>query len=155
MAISEYHRGSFSISTDKSRLDVELVHQFLSCSSYWAQGRPLDLVEKSVEHSLCFGVYDGDQQVGFARVVTDYATFAWLCDVFILESHRDRGLGKWLIECVVTCPDLQGLKRFLLATRDAHELYRRYGGFESLGMPQKFMMLTIPSRSVTDPPASE
>ena len=97
--------------------------------SYWAQGRSFEAVQKSVEHSLCFGVYAGRQQVGFARVVTDYATFAWLCDVFILESHRGKGLGKRLIECVVAHPELQSV-RFMLATRDAHELYRRYGGLE-------------------------
>ena len=154
MTISEYHRDGFSISTDKSKLDVDLVHQFLSCSSYWAQGRPLGVVEKSIEHSLCFGVYDGDQQVGFARVVTDYATFAWLCDVFILESHRGRGLGKWLIECIVACPDLQGPKKFLLATRDAHDLYRGYGGFESLEQPEKWMARTA-QKPATDPPAVE
>ncbi len=88
-------------------------------------------------------MYDGDRQVGFARVVTDYATFAWLCDVFILESHRGRGLGKWMIECIVACPDLQGLRSFLLATRDAHDLYRGYGGFENLEKPDKWMARTM------------
>jgi GNAT superfamily N-acetyltransferase len=134
-----YHRDGFSISTDRSRLNTDLIHEFLSESSYWAQGRPSDVTRKALEHSLCFGIYDGDQQLGFARVVTDYATFAWLCDVFILDSSRGRGLGKWLIECVVAHPDLRGLKNFLLATRDAHELYRRYGGFESLEKPGKWM----------------
>ena len=135
----EHHRDGNSISTDKSKLDVVQIHEYLSKRSYWAQGRPLDVVQTSIEHSLCFGVYDGDRQVGFARVVTDYVTFAWLCDVFILESHRGRGLGKWLIACVVAHPDLQGFKNFLLATGDAHELYRRYGGFESLEKPEKWM----------------
>jgi GNAT superfamily N-acetyltransferase len=154
MTIVDYRRERYSVSTDKSKLDLGLVHEFLSQSSYWAQGRPLDVVEKSIEHSLCFGVYDGGQQVGLARVVTDYATFAWLCDVFILESHRDRGLGKWLIECVVACPDLQGLKNFLLATRDAHELYRKYGGFEDLEKPEKWMARTK-QKPATDLPALE
>jgi GNAT superfamily N-acetyltransferase len=135
----EYCRDGFSISTDKSKLDVGVIHEYLSERSYWAQGRPLDVVQKAIEHSVCFGVYDGDRQVGFARVVTDYATFAWLCDVFILESHRGRGLGKWLIACVVDHPDLRGFKNFLLATSDAHELYRRYGGFDSLEKPEKWM----------------
>jgi GNAT superfamily N-acetyltransferase len=135
----EYYRDGFSISTDKSKLDVGVIHEYLSERSYWAQGRPLDVVQKAIEHSVCFGVYDDDQQVGFARVVTDYATFAWLCDVFILESHRGRGLGKWLIACVVAHPDLRGFKNFLLATSDAHELYRRYGGFDSLEKPEKWM----------------
>lgn len=142
MTAIEHRRDSFSISTDKSKLDVGLVHGFLS-KSYWAQGRPLDVVQTSIEHSLCFGVYDGDQQVGFARVVTDYATFAWLCDVFILESHRGHGLGKWLVECIAAYPDLQGIKHFLLATRDAHGLYRQYGGFEDLPNPWKWMVRNI------------
>ena len=143
----EHHRGGFLISTDKSKLDAGLVHEYLSERSYWAQGRPLDVVETSIEHSVCFGVYDGDRQVGFARVVTDYVTFAWLCDVFILESHRGRGLGKWLIECVVAHPDLRGFKSFLLATSDAHELYRRYGGFDSLEKPEKWMRRSALSNS--------
>lgn len=151
MAVVEYRRDSFSISTDKSKLDVGLVYEFLE-SSYWAQGRPLDVVQTSIEHSLCFGVYDGDQQVGFARIVTDYTTFAWLCDVFILESHRGHGLGKWLIECVVTHPGLQGLKLFLLATRDAHELYRKYGGFENVHNPEKLMARFTPSPGVAPAP---
>ena len=143
----EHRRGGYSISTDKSKLDAGLVHEYLSERSYWAQGRPLDVVETSIEHSVCFGVYDGDRQVGFARVVTDYVTFAWLCDVFILESHRGRGLGKWLIECVVAHPDLRGFKSFLLATSDAHELYRRYGGFDSLEKPEKWMRRSALSNS--------
>ncbi len=98
------------------------------------------MVQRSIEHSLCFGVYHGTQQVGFARVVTDYATFAWLCDVFVLESHRGQGLGKWLIESVVAHPDLGGRVSLLLATRDAHELYRRYGGFEIVPVPEKWMI---------------
>jgi GNAT superfamily N-acetyltransferase len=141
----EHHRDGYSISTDKAKLDVGLVHEYLSERSYWAQGRPLDVVETSIEHSICFGVYDGDRQVGFARVVTDHATFAWLCDVFILESHRGCGLGKWLVECVVAHPDLREFRNFLLATRDAHELYRRYGGFESLEKPEKWMRRSAPS----------
>jgi GNAT superfamily N-acetyltransferase len=133
-----YHRDGFLVSTDRSRLDVGAIHGFLAGRSYWAQDRPLEVTERSIEHSLCFGVYEGGQQVGFARVVTDHATFAWLCDVFILESHRDRGLGKWLIECVVAHPDLQGML-FILATRDAHDLYRKYGGFEALRNAEKWM----------------
>jgi GNAT superfamily N-acetyltransferase len=140
MTVLKYRRDGFSISTDQSKMDVGVIHEFLSESSYWAQNRPLDVVQTSIQHSLCFGVYDGDQQVGFARVVTDYATFAWLCDLFILESHRGRGLGKWLVECIVSYPDLQSVRKFLLATRDAHELYRRYGGFESLKNPDWWMV---------------
>ena len=140
MTAAEEHRADYTISTDKARLDVALIHDYLSNSSYWAQGRPLEIVQTSIEHSLCFGVYAGAQQVGFARVVTDYATFAGLCDVFVLESHRGRGLGKRLVESVVAHPALHGLKIFILATRDAHELYCRYGGFETLPVPQKWMI---------------
>lgn len=148
--------GDYTISTNPGKLDVEFVHDFLDHRSYWAQGRPVATVEKSLTNSLCFGMYAGASQVGLARVVTDYATFAWVCDVFIAEAHRGRGLGKWLIECVVTHPDLRGLKQILLATRDAHELYRRYGGFDSLPAPEKWLtrrnkQLTAPSAST--PPA--
>jgi GNAT superfamily N-acetyltransferase len=131
-------RDTYTISTDRERLDVAMIHRWLNESSYWAQTRSLETVQKSIENSLCFGVYEGEQQVGFCRVVTDYATFGWLCDVFIIESHRGRGLSKWLIESVVTYPDLQ-LRRLLLATKDAHELYRRYGGFDTLKNPERWM----------------
>jgi GNAT superfamily N-acetyltransferase len=141
MSIATYKRDDYLISTDQTKLDLSLIHQFLSQRSYWAQGRSLAIVAKSVEHSLCFGVYDKDeQQVGFARVVTDYATFAWLCDVFILETHRGQNLGKWLIECLISHPDLQMPKLMLLATQDAHELYRRYGGFAELENVERWMV---------------
>ena len=139
MSVVEHQRGNYVISTDRSGLDVDLIHDFLSRSSYWAEGRSLDTVQKSLAHSLSFGMYRGAEQVGYARVVTDYATFAWLCDVFILESHRGQGLGKWLVESVAAHPELQGPGIFLLATRDAHELYRRYGGFEALEIPGRWM----------------
>jgi GNAT superfamily N-acetyltransferase len=137
---TEYQRGAYTISTDKARLDVDLIHDFLSHSSYWAQGRPLEVVQRSLARSLCFGVYDGAQQVGFARVVTDCATFAWLCDLFVVESQRGQGLGEWLVECIVAHPELRDLRIFLLATRDAHELYRRHGQFEALQQPDKWMV---------------
>jgi len=140
MSIIEYKCDGYLISTDKSKLDLFIIHQYLSKESYWAQGRSMDTVRKSIDHSLCFGVYADDRQVGFARVVTDCATFAWLADVFILESHRGLGLSKWLVECIVTYPDLQNLKNFLLATKDAHDLYRRYGGFEPLEKPERWMI---------------
>jgi GNAT superfamily N-acetyltransferase len=149
MSEIEYRRGDLLVSTDKTLLDVALIHDFLSRSSYWAQGRPLAIVQKSIQHSLCFGMYvaasqegGGPRQVGFARVVTDYATYAWLCDVFILESQRGHGLGKWLIECVVDHPDLCDLRRLYLATRDAHELYRKYGGFDNIQNPERLMVRT-------------
>jgi len=134
----ELTRDNYVISTDRDRLDVAMIHHWLSESSYWAKGRSLEKVQKSIENSLCFGVYDGDHQVGFCRVVTDYATFGWLCDVFILESHRGLGLSKWMIRTVVAYPDLQNI-RFLLATSDAHELYRRYGGFDNLKNIERWM----------------
>jgi len=138
MAITECQLGEYTISTDKARLNLSLIHDFLNRSSYWARDRSFARVQKSVEHSLCFGVYLGDTQVGFARVVTDYATFAWLCDVFVLEAYRGQGLGKKLVEYIATYPELQGML-FLLATRDAHGLYRTYGGFEKLETSERWM----------------
>jgi GNAT superfamily N-acetyltransferase len=120
----------------------------VGADSYWAAGRPLGVVRRAVESSLCFGLYAGGQQVGFARVVTDRATFAWLYDVFVLEGYRGRGLGKWLVECVVAHPALQGLRRLLLATRDAHGLYERYG-FRPLADPARFLEVFRPD---ADPP---
>ena len=143
MTTIEHQRDGYTISTDKTRLDIGLIHDFLSEDSYWAQDRPYDVVERSIDHSLCFGVYAGTEQVGFARVVTDYVTFAWLCDVFIVEPHRGQGLGKRLVETVVAHPDLDGIRLFSLATRDAHELYRRYAGFEPLEVPEKWMARRI------------
>lgn len=134
----EWHRDDYTISTDPARLDLEVVHDFLSHRSYWGQGRSLEVIERSIEHSVAFGVYKGEQQIGFCRVVTDYATFAWLADVFILEEHRGQGLSVWLVETVLAHPELQGLKRWTLATRDAHSLYARFG-FEPLPNPELWM----------------
>src|SRR6516162_3442312 len=120
-------QGEFLISTDPARLDAKLIHDFLSNCSYWAAGRPLDIVQRSLANSLCFGLYKQRQQIGFARVVTDRATFAWICDVFILETYRGQGLGRWLMDAVVAHPALRSVKRLLLATRDAHGLYSRQG----------------------------
>jgi GNAT superfamily N-acetyltransferase len=132
--------SSYTISTDKARLEIDVIQDFLNHSSYWAQDRPLATIEKSLQNSLCFGVYDGERQVGFARVVTDYATFAWLADVFVLETHRGQGIGKQLIEHIVAHPDLQNIRLFCLATRDAHGLYQAYGGFEVLDQPELWML---------------
>lgn len=140
-------RDGFTISTDKARLDVDLIHAFLSERAYWALGRSRARVEASIANSLCFGVYTAAQQVGFARVVTDGATFAWVCDVFILEAQRGHGLGKWLVETIIAHPDLQGLRRMLLATRDAHELYRRFGGFTPLRTPERWMERADPAQT--------
>lgn len=134
----EQHRDGFALSTDKTRLDVDAIHDFLAHSSYWAQGRPREVVVRTIESSMCFGIYDGTRQAAFARVVTDCATFAWVCDVFVVEEYRGRGLGKWLMESIVTHPDLRGLRRILLATRDAHGLYSQYG-FIPLDEPGRFM----------------
>ena len=136
----EYHRGKFAIQTERDKMDIDFIHDYLSRQSYWAQGRPRQVVDKSIHNSLCFGVFDGEQQVGFARLVTDYCTFAWLCDVFIAQSHQGQGLGKWLIESVVSHPDLEAVKYTMLATRDAHELYRKYGGFEAPRVFDKWMV---------------
>lgn len=136
-------RGDFLISTDRALLDRSLIHDFLANRSYWAAGRPRDVVERSLENSLCFGLYECGRQVGLARVVTDRSTFAWLCDVFVLEEYRGRGLAKWLIECVVAHPELRGLRRLLLGTRDAHGLYERYG-FAPLTDPTRFLEVFRP-----------
>ena len=136
--MQEKHKN-YTISTDKTKLNLEVIHDFLANSSYWAEGRSFDVVRASIENSLCFGIYKGTELAGFARVVTDYATLAWVCDLFILEEYRREGLGKWLIEYIVAYPELQGLKNMLLATKDAHEMYRKYGGFEKLSVPSKWM----------------
>ncbi|MBC3788020.1 GNAT family N-acetyltransferase [Spirosoma utsteinense] len=137
--------GDYTIDTDKTRLDVPLIQQFLSQESYWAQNVPLDVVERSIANSLCFGVYQGDNQVGFARVITDQATFAYLSDVFILPEHRGRGLSKQLIETISNWPSLQGLRRWVLATRDAHTLYEQFG-FTALDKPEIFMQRKLIER---------
>ena len=133
-----WRRGEFSISNDASRLDLDAIHDYLSHRSYWAAGRGPEVVRRSVENSLAFGLYHGARQVGFARVITDHATFAWLCDVFVAEAARGGGLGTWLVECVLEHPDLRGLKRILLATRDAHGLYAKLG-FRPLAAPDRWM----------------
>jgi GNAT superfamily N-acetyltransferase len=142
-------QGDFLISTDPSLLDVPLIHDFLANRSYWATGRPLEVVRRSIDNSLCFGLYERGRQVGFARVVTDRATFAWLCDVVVLEAYRGRGLAKWLIGCVMRHPALQGLRRVLLGTRDAHGLYERYG-FTPLAEPARFMEVLRSSAHTAD-----
>jgi GNAT superfamily N-acetyltransferase len=158
----EHKRGEFMISTDPARLDLDVIHEFLT-NCYWAKGIPRDVVARSIEHSLCFGIYDGSrqeaspsrierekdgatpakqgfQQVGFARVISDFATIAYLGDVFVLESHRGLGLGKWMMECIMQHPALQGLRRWMLLTRDAHGLYSQFG-FTPLKTPDRYMEL--------------
>jgi len=137
MMNEDWTRGEYSITTDKARLDVEAIHRFLD-GSYWAAGRSIETIRRSIENSMAFGVYLGDEQVGFARVITDYATFAWIADVFILEDHQGKGLGKWLMDVIITHPELQGFRRWVLATKDAHELYRKFG-FNELRLPERWM----------------
>jgi GNAT superfamily N-acetyltransferase len=128
----------YSISTDPARLDRELIHRFLSEDSYWAKGVTREVVDRSIENSMPFGVYLGDEQVAFARVITDRATFAWVADVFVVSGHRGNGLGKRLMEEVLAHPDLQVMRRWLLGTADAHDLYRRFG-FREIQAPGRFM----------------
>src|SRR5438045_2675304 len=135
-------KGDFEISTDPARIDVDLVHEFLT-SSYWAQGIPVETVQRSIENSISFGIYHGGQQVGFARIISDLATFAYLADVFVLPTHRGRGLSRWLMECIVGHPDLQGLRRWMLGTQDAHGLYAKYG-FTAVQSPEIWMEMHRP-----------
>ncbi len=133
----EYRKDGFVISTDRSRLDVDAIHGFLT-DCYWAKGIPRETVVRSLESSLCFGVYCEGKQAGFARVISDFATYAYLGDVFVLEPYRGRGLAKWLMECIVAHPALQGLRRWTLATRDAHGLYAQFG-FTPLELSDRWM----------------
>jgi GNAT superfamily N-acetyltransferase len=133
----EWKRDEYTISTNRERLDLNVIHGFLT-QSYWAAGVPVEIVKRSIENSLPFGLYDNDRQIGFARVITDYATFAYLADVFVLEDARGAGLGKWLVAAIISHPELQGLRRWMLATRDAHGLYRTVG-FENLKQPDRWM----------------
>ena len=134
----ETHRDNFTISTDLDRLDVDAITDMLS-RAYWAQGRTREMVARYLQHSLTFGLYDGPRQIGLARVVSDYTTFAWLCDVFIHKDYRGHGLGKWLMETVHSHPDLQDVRRWMLATRDAHGLYSQFG-WVPLDPPERWMM---------------
>jgi GNAT superfamily N-acetyltransferase len=138
----EWTRDKFTVTTDKTRLDRDVIERFLG-SSYWAENIPRATVDRSIDNSLCFGLLEEHRQIGFARVITDSATFAFLADVFVLAEHRGAGLGKWLIECVVSHPELQGLRRWVLGTRDAHGLYRQFG-FTLLKRPEIFMEIFKP-----------
>ena len=133
-----------TITTEKARLDVAMIHRYLSEESYWAKGIPRALVERSIANSFCFGAFDGEAQVGFARVVTDYATFGYLADVFVLPSHRGRGIASALMHAVREHPELQALRRWHLVTRDAHALYARFG-FAPLDAPERHMAIAVPN----------
>jgi len=138
----EWKNGVFTISTDKSLLQVDRIHQFLSQEAYWCLEIPLSTVKQAILGSLCFGLYDESKnekpQIGYARIVSDRATFAWLCDVYIEKSYRGQGLSKWLMECLMNHPDLKGLRRICLATKDAHKLYEKYG-FEVTKTPKNWL----------------
>lgn len=148
----EFTKDDYLISTDKDKLDIAGIHGSLSRESYWALNVPEEVVRRSVEGSLCFGVYHDHAQVGFARVITDFATTAYICDVFVVRKYRGRGLSKWLMECITTLPELQGLRRWMLITRDAHSLYEQVG-FATLGQPQGYMerRLLNPYGTVSEP----
>jgi GNAT superfamily N-acetyltransferase len=132
----------YEVSTDKARLDIDLIHKFLSEESYWAKNIPRAVVERSIENALCFGAYDGRDQVGFTRVVTDYAVFAYIGDVFVLPAHRGKGVSKMIMQTIKSHPDLQGLRRWHLLTRDAHALYRQFG-FREIEVPARHMEIFV------------
>jgi GNAT superfamily N-acetyltransferase len=138
-----FTQGELTISTDKTLLDIDAVHDFLANESYWAKTRSPEQTRTAIENSLCFGLYDGGRQIGFARVVSDFATFAYIGDVYVLEEYRGRGLSKWLMRTIVEHPQLQGLRRWVLATRDAHGLYEQFE-FAALRHPERWMERTAP-----------
>jgi GNAT superfamily N-acetyltransferase len=140
----KWRKDGFEINTSRKKLDLDVITKFLNESSYWAGGRSRQTVERSIRNSLNFGIYKGAQQVGFARVITDYATFAWVADVFVLDGERGRGLSKWLMDVMIAHPKLQKFRRWVLATKDAHGLYRKYG-FTELKKPERWMERHDPS----------
>lgn len=147
--IYEEERDGFVITTDPARLDADAIYAYLS-RVYWANTRTRDAVERSLKNSLCFGLYEGVSQIGLARVISDYATFAYVCDVYVLEAYQGKSLGTWLMKVVMAHPELQGLRRWLLATRDAHGLYRK-SGFKELGSPERWMEILTTSATIARP----
>ena len=134
----EYHRAPYHIYTAPEKADVQAIHRYLSEDSYWAENIPLEVVSRAIQNSLCFSLYAAEKQIGFARVITDKATFAYLCDVYVLPEFRGQGLSKWLMTCIQEHPDLQNLRRFMLATKDAHGLYAQFG-FKPTAAPDRLM----------------
>ena len=145
----EYHNGKFTITTDQNRMDIDKIHALLT-TAYWSEGIPREILERSLRNSLSFGIFLGTEQMGIARVITDYTTYAYICDVFIEEKYRGQGLGKWLIQCITEYPDLQGLRRWSLFTRDAHGLYSQFG-FTPLKHPENAMEIARPRMYVKNP----
>ncbi|SFM19009.1 Acetyltransferase (GNAT) domain-containing protein [Nitrosomonas nitrosa] len=139
----KWQQGDFTVTDNREDLDIEVIHGFLCRESYWAEHIPRATVEKAITHSLCFGLYHAGKQIGFARAVSDHATFAYLADVFVLSDYRGRGLGKWLVSCILIHPELQGLRRWMLATLDAHRLYEQ-NGFVPLRHPEWFLEIHYP-----------
>ncbi len=133
-----WQRNDYTINTDDELLDLRVIHDFIANQSYWGQGRKIETVKRALDNSLNFGVYRDARLVGFARVVTDFATFAWIADVFVLDVHRGQGLAKWLMESILSHPELQQFRRWVLATKDAHQLYRQFG-FNELKRPERWM----------------
>jgi GNAT superfamily N-acetyltransferase len=142
-AVFEWQRGEYTVSTDAARLDIDVIYGYLD-RAYWSSGIPRETVERAVQRSLCFGLFEGETQIGFARAVTDSTTFAYICDVFVLESHQGKGLGTWLMRCVMQHPEMRGLRRCQLITRDAHKLYEKVG-FRSISKPERHMERTTPA----------
>ncbi len=141
----------FMISTNKKLLDIHIIHKYLSERSYWAQGIPIKTVQTSIKHSICFGVYENEKQIGFARLVTDQATFAYLADVFVLETHRGLGLSKWLMQCIHEYPGTKNLRRWMLATKDAHGLYAQFGWKPlNVDAASRIMLITFPELYLKD-----
>ena len=150
--VIDWSRDGYDVSDDPSRLDLAAIHRFLSTQSYWAEGISEALLARAITHSLCFGLYRGPAQIGFARVVTDRATYGYLCDVYVDRDHRGAGLGKWLVACVLEHPDLQGLRRIALMTRDAHDLYRPFG-FRAMPEATRYLEIHRPDVYRADPEA--
>ena len=138
-----FEKKGFKISTDQSLLNFDVIYNYLDKDSYWSKGIPVETLKRAISNSLCFGIYHQGKQAGFARIITDKATFAYLCDVFVLEEHRYLGLSKWLMQTIVTHPDLQGLRRWSLATADAHGLYQQFG-FTVITNPERWMEIFTP-----------
>ena len=140
----EWRRGDLTVSDDRARIDRARVHRFISQESYWAKGIPRETMDKAIDHSIVFGLYRAGEQLAFARVVSDRATFAYLCDVFVESAARGAGLGTWLVECVLAHPELQGLRRVSLMTKDAHGLYRKFG-FEPMPDATRYLEVKRPN----------